>query len=611
MSETNTQVLNPNQHLESPSRLDQLKELITAGNAGGGSENSLKSIKGLELSVDMVEASYSFSEPGEIPSSKRYVIHDVEEVHKEEDPLIPIGIPHLYVTGGEYITDSSLRFGRKHVPSSQTKRGLVLVDEPRFVIDKFNTSGELEDILVYSPDDLAELLDTAENGGRLNIDWEAQHTEPKYAESGETRIYLKINGNDPFDPKTGKSKVYDQEGRTREDQDKQEDLFDQITTELEKNNIYNWSGLSWETAWEEPDPDVMEPGAKKIIVHKVEIVREELITVPLGSETQPIRAFLMREVDSKGRVISCETLKDRELKTYFKKNENKVRNVNIGQPKIGEELDEETVEFTIPEYDLDAAPFKPWDHKQQERKEERHAELKAYVDRRMAEAAEILQREGDTSKREAMWLLGYFDTINASDEEAGAKQLAAMTKIDTETPDNERRLASVQAMIKEHSTAEVYGLALKLRNNFLATGKDLRLPVQLGDFIPGKKTDGSSVSWVIESLADASENPFTGPSAEKQQHDIVDRRIGLTFISKVLDRQPVPKPDTNEKGELVQRIDEKVVFDDQFLLKLPELTRDRIRELTEKIYHALEDGKVVQQDDLVKLGRWLGRGVGR
>jgi len=366
-------------------------------------------------------------------------------------------------------------------------------------------------------------------------------------------------------------------------------VFGAISKQLEDRKVYNWGGLSWRHGG-----------------NKLEIVEEVSLTYRKGLKAKPIRTFVVKECDEHGLPISQHVLKDAALKDYFEENKADISNLSL---KILEE----------PE-DIDAA-------ERDAMKDRARAVLEGVITDEMDDAPESI---GDEDKI-AAWLLSYADIIDftGEDKEADKKKLSELLEF-TDKTEGKRRIKALKEIIDEHGLVTVFELAGKLKNDFLVAALTLRLPTTFHDTTKTIETDGRSISWAIEGLADKYyyakhedeteeqhaglefTNPFDDSvEAAYRQREIVDQRAGSALVSETLQIAKTPEVAGVEDKQLIYEMREKVMFNNKPPKNLQDLIKEQAAEVEKKIYGDVEAKKTTLQADLTLLGRLLRRSIGQ
>jgi hypothetical protein len=624
-------------------------ETIGAMIDAGGAEN----LKGLSLEVNNNTPGYSFVTPRSAPGSKQYVIRDVEQLQMEgTEPVRTVlpsspkkfgdHIPFIYTQGGIF------KFGRRVEDRPSSKQVTT------YTIDKYNVAGELEDVLIYSQDELMDFLGKAKISV---ISREPEQDEPEPVSPGtkEVQVYLRMDEDEAFDEKTGAARVYDREGKTRENQaSKHETIFDEITDQLEDQNVYDWGGMRWQVAERKnrKTGDIIPPCT-------VEVLRETLITERKGKDRRPMRAFVVRETDEHGNVTR-KLLKDYEIKTYFEDRRGKISGLSAQRPKTGAELADSRTwpvpetralyeeilhrdwNEALPEQKLDAIPnyeyamlamgggrkgVQTW---REEMEERTRGHLEEFIGGQMESFGTL-----SSDDRIAAWLLSYNDVANPAAEDTKAKLRDSIDAVKN-SDEGKKRMKAVKELIGKYGIVRVYNLASKLKNDFYEAASTLRLPIDFSDTSETIETAGNSISWAIEGIADgyyfakpehAAETDETHEGLEfgdvlagatealQRQRDIVARRLASALVSETMHRKDITKPRIKDgepvikNGQPVYDTESVLLFEETPLEKIPRLTKEQAKLIEKKIYRDVENEQPVRLADLVKLGRVLQRGI--
>lgn len=585
MSETATQTL-PNPNQEPPATAEGIADRIDAHDP-----ERLQGLIGMELTFAMDLP--SSSDPTEPPIIKRYVLRDIEtvtvpthETVRDRTQQFP-----LYWRGGNFPTlDPTLKIGWREKYKPGTKRQTL------FVLDKFGPDRDdsqeenLEDILVYTGSDLKKLV-----GEAADISLPEAPEEPEAAEQPAAhRLNLHLSGDE-------------------------KDPFSALSEQLEARNIYKWDTLSWTTA-------ITDVGTGKTTVRTKEVVREELADQAPGI-TKPLRTFVVRELDEEGKQIGYTVMRDdalaeelKRVRRYTKRHKADRRRDKRSEGVIRD------IYIELPEELASDRADKPEDQA---------------IASQLAEAATA--REED-ARGALISLLSSSDVLvrqNADMLHEYQERLEGVKK----SEEGKRRIKALEELVQRYGMEAVYLFAARLRNTFEDTARKLDLPTEFTDLTSpdGRKVNGHSVSWVLESLADrhyyhehphdpltelhhgvALGDPFvhlagthgTHPQAVAQalriEHEIMDQQVGIATIAHTVQKvQTRPKLKGMRGNQPVYAPDERILFNDTPLMKFPALNRAQIGRQAEEISEDLKKKRVVLPATLVALGRQVGRAIGR
>ncbi len=535
---------------------------------------------------------YSFVMPDDIPDSKLYVIGEVQKEQVEQDErMVPTGIRRPHHRGG------ILRFGRR--PRLERSRDEAhrypVEDGARYVLYKLKPThkddndiwvhDELQEIMICDQRELKEFIENNNAGFADRRDNRAEIPRTEHLpESGHPvrRIHLDVNNSGP-------------------------DVFGSMTEQLEAEDIRNWTGLKWKSHWKIPAPTGKKPHLMRTVSRNVEIVRDTLVKETGDKKDEngdsrdfrPTRAFVMRESDEHGNIISNKVVYVDEHFAgdfkHFRQKSGWFTDMHIDKqekpaPRVANDLGD------------------------------RLAEAK--------DALEIIDRED----RMATWMLSYVDIVRGNDIHAEEEKLARLAEV-VETAEGRRRIATLKVMISHHGPVALYKMAKSLRDDFLASASELGLSTDISDTTGTIKTPGNSISWAVESLADQYYYNFHRSQAGEEredlefghtfhshniraklrQRDIVDQRVGSALMDAVMhwDEKPDVEGIDSKTHQPAYKMKRELLFNPGPLEKTPKITRKQVKQVEEKIFHDTKYDRTVRLADLVSLGRLLRKGIGR
>lgn len=229
----------------------------------------------------------------------------------------------------------------------------------------------------------------------------------------------------------------------------------------------------------------------------------------------------------------------------------------------------------------------------------------------------------------AIWMLSGADSVISDDK--ASKQLrtrllnqyktAAMQPLSlwqsVHPPQENVRCQTLMAVMDHYGVGHTFKVAVDIQHRFKSVMEKLGIPITNGD---------ASVSWIAEGIADqihlstnrlhAAPEVTTGldfsdpldgtKDAGNRQKDIVNLRLGSTYLSELVKATPSPKPTgkiVNGQPSYIDNIEYH--FDELPLRKIQKPYRDELTALALKLRDRLAAGEEPYNHEIIRIGQLL------
>ena len=388
--------------------------------------------------------------------------------------------------------------------------------------------------------------------------------------------------------------------------------FEELTAQLEVNNITKWKGLTWKRG--NIVQEIVWDGA----VRKKDAWNENDV------RTRTLAIKTTRD----GKDLGLERMSSYQFAEWLER-------INAGDAEHARPMEDIRMVKTIPETieDREQAVYRqlgwiavPHAPDEMDRLYRRRRQLEAAIHAQIKDGPESILAKKD---RIAAWLLDYPDVL---DENGRTDKIIDDIYGSLEA---RRRISTLNKAIKRHGLIEVYDAAMRFKNTYLKSMRDLGVVV--GD------TDQSH-SKAVEILADAmhAQPDLLYDSAESRttKRRLLDKLVGQTAARVVTKedgkdayahalirkkRELVPTEEVNADGQQVIKAKEQLQFHTEFFTgsDSPAISKAQIKawhqreafripmkNMAQSIYLQLSHDETPSDEEYEQFGRLLRRSVG-